>query len=193
MRHTILIAIAAAATAFASPVEDANKALMRRFYEEVWFKGNLAVADEVFAPAYKAHDPRSERGAVDEKAEAQKQIAGYWRDMADIGGKVEFQVAEGDLVTTHWVWRVRLHSGWRRMLAGVDAFELPVVQTVRISGGKVVEIWSLRDDLGMQEHLGALRMYWVEGFIIGLLAFAVAARIWRRPRPTYNEDRSEPA
>jgi predicted SnoaL-like aldol condensation-catalyzing enzyme len=36
-----------------------NKALVRKFYEEVWVKGNLDVADEVFAPDYVRHDLRA--------------------------------------------------------------------------------------------------------------------------------------
>jgi hypothetical protein len=36
-----------------------NKALVRRFYEEVWDRGNLDVADVVFAADYVRHDPRA--------------------------------------------------------------------------------------------------------------------------------------
>lgn len=35
-----------------------NKNLVRRFYEEVWNKGNLDFADEVFADNYVRHDLR---------------------------------------------------------------------------------------------------------------------------------------
>jgi predicted SnoaL-like aldol condensation-catalyzing enzyme len=35
-----------------------NKALIRRFYEEAWGKGNVNVADEVFAADYVRHDLR---------------------------------------------------------------------------------------------------------------------------------------
>jgi len=38
-------------------VED-NKALVRRFYAEVWDKGNVQVAHEVFADDYRRHDLR---------------------------------------------------------------------------------------------------------------------------------------
>jgi hypothetical protein len=34
--------------------EEANKAAVRRFYEEMWGRGNLAVADGLFAGEY--HD-----------------------------------------------------------------------------------------------------------------------------------------
>ena len=35
-----------------------NKATVRRFYEEVWGKGNVDVADEIFAQEYVRHDLR---------------------------------------------------------------------------------------------------------------------------------------
>ena len=35
-----------------------NKALVRRFYEEVWNRGNVDVAKEVFADDYVRHDVR---------------------------------------------------------------------------------------------------------------------------------------
>ena len=37
---------------------EANKALVRRFYAEVWDNGNVSVAHEVFASDYVRHDLR---------------------------------------------------------------------------------------------------------------------------------------
>ena len=34
-----------------------NKALVRRFYEEVWDRGNFEFANDVFADDYVRHDP----------------------------------------------------------------------------------------------------------------------------------------
>jgi len=160
-----------------------NKLLMRKFYEEVWFGKNFSFANQVFAPTYKAHDPREKRGPVDEKPEAQSQIAAYWHEIADVGGRIEAQMAEGDRVMTQWIWRVRMKSAWRRMLTGVDTFEVPVIQVARFQNGKIVELWNLRDDLAIDEHLGAFRLYYLEGFLLGVVAFAIGSRIWRRRRP----------
>ncbi len=47
-----------------------NKALFRRYVEEGWVKGNVEVADEVFAERYVAHQPdgsEQERGPEDVK------------------------------------------------------------------------------------------------------------------------------
>ena len=53
-----------------------NKALVRRFYEEVWDKGNLDVCDAVFAD-YVRHDLRPSESVAG--PEGQKQIAADFR------------------------------------------------------------------------------------------------------------------
>ena len=40
-----------------------NKALVRRFYEQVWNRGNVDVAAEVFAEGYVRHDLRPTQAA----------------------------------------------------------------------------------------------------------------------------------
>ena len=48
---------AASAAGTATTPEFANKAVVRRFFEEVLSDGQLAVADELFADDYAGHDP----------------------------------------------------------------------------------------------------------------------------------------
>ena len=38
---------------------EANKALVRRFYDEVWRRGNISFAEKVFADDYVRHDLRA--------------------------------------------------------------------------------------------------------------------------------------
>jgi ketosteroid isomerase-like protein len=38
-----------------SSEQEKNKALVRRYFEEVWVKGNLAAVDEFMAPDYVEH------------------------------------------------------------------------------------------------------------------------------------------
>ena len=63
--------------------EDANKALVRRLYDEVWARGNLDVADQVFAEDYERHDLRA--GDPAPGPEGQKQIAAAFRAAEDDG------------------------------------------------------------------------------------------------------------
>ena len=136
---------------------DENKALVRRFYEEVWDKGNLDVADEVFAADYVRHDPRAADPAPG--PEGQKRVAGdFRRAFPDLRFEVELIVAEGDLVAARWhAWGT--HSGpWAMVEPTGRTIDYSGVNFLRVQDGKVVEIWNHRDDLGLMEQIGA-RVY----------------------------------
>lgn len=131
-----------------------NKAIIRRFYDEVWNKGNVAVIDDIFAPDYIRHDLRP--GAPPSGPEGQKAIARLFRAaFPDIQMTLDLLIAEGDLVVGRWTtqgthtgeWAGVPPTGRRATFAGVNIF--------RIASGKVVEIWNHRDDLGLMEQLDA--------------------------------------
>ncbi len=85
-------------------MSEENKALVRRFYEEVWNKGNLDAAYDVFADEYVRHDLRP--GDVPTGPEGQKLVAGMFRDaFPDVHLSVEFMVAEADMVVARWTMR----------------------------------------------------------------------------------------
>jgi steroid delta-isomerase-like uncharacterized protein len=132
-----------------------NKALVRRFYEEVWARGNLDVADEVFAEEYARHDFRG--GEPEPGPEGQKRIAADFRAaFPDLDWHVDFLIGEGDLVAGRWT-ATGTHTGpW----AGVEPTGNPMrfsgINVFRFEDGKVAEIWNHRDDLGLMQQLGAL-------------------------------------
>ena len=135
-------------------MSEENKALVRRFYEEVWNKGNLDAAYDFFAHDYVRHDLRP--GDAPRGPEGQKLIAGMFRTaFPDVHLSVQFMVAEADMVVARWTMEGTHQGAWggipptgkRMSFAGVNIF--------RLSEGKVVEIWNHRDDLGLMEQLGA--------------------------------------
>jgi steroid delta-isomerase-like uncharacterized protein len=134
--------------------EDSNRALVRRFYEEVWAKGNLDVADELFADDYVRHDLRA--GDPTPGPEGQKEIAAAFRTaFPDLTWEIDFLLADGDFVAGRWT-ATGTHLGpW----AGVEPTGRPMsfsgINVFRFSGGRVVEIWNHRDDLGLRQQLGA--------------------------------------
>jgi len=134
--------------------EDSNRALVRRFYEEVWAKGNLDVADELFADDYVRHDLRA--GDPTPGPEGQKDIAAAFRTaFPDLRWEIDFLLADGDFVAGRWT-ATGTHLGpW----AGVEPTGRPMsfsgINVFRFSGGRVVEIWNHRDDLGLRQQLGA--------------------------------------
>ena len=78
-----------------------NKAMARRWSEELWSRGNLAVADEIIAADYQRHDPGDPfpaRGPEDVK-----RIVTMLRSMLpDFHIEVEAMMAEGDFVVSRY-------------------------------------------------------------------------------------------
>src|SRR5215475_15587254 len=74
-----------------------NKHTARRWSEELWSRGDLAVADEIVAPEYERHDPGDPfpaRGPEDVK-----RIVTMLRTMLpDLNIQIEAQVAEREQI-----------------------------------------------------------------------------------------------
>jgi steroid delta-isomerase-like uncharacterized protein len=135
-----------------------NKDLIRRFYEEVWDRGNLDVCDEVFASDYVRHDFRSSEPVPG--PEGQKQIAADFRAaFPDLHVVVDLLVAEDDYVVGRWT-ATGTHSGrWGTVEPTGRRVRFSAANIFRFDGGKVVEIWNHRDDLGLREQLGGAGIY----------------------------------
>lgn len=132
----------------------ANKRLVKRFYEEVWARGNVEFAKQVFADDYVRHDLRSTQAAPGPLGQAQ--IARAFREaFPDLQWRIDLLVAEGDLVAARWTasgthtgaWAGIAPTGQRAEFCGVNIFRFG-------PAGKVIEIWNHRDDLGLNKQLG---------------------------------------
>ena len=129
-----------------------NKAIDRRFTEEVWNQGNLAVVDELMSADYDGHDPAMPAGS-----EGLKQFVLMYRSaFPDVHLTIEDQIAEGDTVVSRWTAR-GTHKG---ELMGIPPTGKQVTVTgmniERIANGKFVEGWSNYDTLGMLQQLGVV-------------------------------------
>jgi steroid delta-isomerase-like uncharacterized protein len=120
----------------------------------VWRKGNVDVADDVFARDYVRHDLRATGAAPG--PEGQKQIARAFRAaFPDLTFDVEIVIAEGEYVAARWT-ASGTHTGrWGNVDATGRVVTLSGVNIFRFESGRVAEIWNHRDDLGLQEQLDA--------------------------------------
>jgi steroid delta-isomerase-like uncharacterized protein len=139
--------------------EEENKALVRKFFEEVWNNRNLDYLDEVYSPDFVLHalwQNTSAGGAIEASGtEPAKQVIGGWFEgFPDIKVTVEDQVAEGDLVGS----RHSSHGTHTNTFMGMPATGKEATVTgmtvTRIADGRIVEAWTSWDALGMFEQLG---------------------------------------
>jgi steroid delta-isomerase-like uncharacterized protein len=133
---------------------DENKVLVRRFYEEVWDRGNTGFAFEVFADDYVRHDFRATDPLPGPAG--QQQIADDFRAaFPDLRVTVDVIVGENDFVVGRWT-ATGTHTGrWGGLEPTGRQIAFSAANIFRFENGKVVEIWNHRDDLGLQEQLGA--------------------------------------
>jgi len=132
-----------------------NKALARRWTEELWGRGDLKVADEIIASDYLRHDPGDPfpaRGPEDVK-----RIVTMLRSMLpDFTIELESMVAEGDLVVSRYTATATDTVGYMGMPPTGKVVRTPAIQMFRFANGKIVESWAARDDLGTLRQLGHL-------------------------------------
>src|SRR5262245_9766381 len=134
---------------------DQNKMLVHRFYEEVWMKGNLAVADEVFAANPIRHDPALP--TTESSPDQQKQNAASFRGgFPDFQMTIDLMAAEANLVIARWTIRGTHAGQWSRVPVPPTGKKIAFsgVNIFRLESGKIVEIWNHRDDLSLMQQLG---------------------------------------
>ncbi len=128
-----------------------NKAMVRRFLDEVWNKGNLAVADEIFHP--QATSPSAPQ--LPPGPEAVKILATMFRQaMPDYHIEIIELLADGDQVLV-WFTQSGTQQG---ELMGIPASGKKAtwgeIGILRFAGGQVVESWYNVDMLGLMQQLG---------------------------------------
>lgn len=133
---------------------ESNKELIRRFYDEVWNKGNVDFAFEVFAADYVRHDLRP--GNPPTGPEGQKQIAADFRAaFPNVTMTLDLMLGESEMVAARWTMQGTNTAQWGNEPPTGKFVKFSGVNIFRIENGKVVEIWNHRDDLGMMQQLGA--------------------------------------
>lgn len=130
-----------------------NKQLARYIFEEIENKGNLAVADEIFANDFVNHTPFGNMHGP----EGAKQFATMLRTaFPDLHINIEDQIAEGDKVASRWT-AIGTHQGTFQGLPPTGRpIEITGMVITRIANGKIVEQWGNPDLLSMMQQLGAI-------------------------------------
>ncbi len=131
-----------------------NRAMVRRFVDEVWNQQKLGVMDELFAADVISHNPPIEYLYGRSNLTVLKQgVTDYLTAYPDLKVTLEDTVAEGAVVSARWTLKAT-HLG---PLMGIAATGKPVTFTgvtmYRFADGKIVELWWAWDTMGMMRQI----------------------------------------
>ncbi len=135
---------------------ESNKAVARRFLEEVFGQGKLAVADEIVAPDHVDRGPGALPG-LPPGPEGSKMIVTVYRNaFPDIQFTIDEQIAEGDKVVTRWTGFGTHKGGLAGFPPTGKSATVTGIGVDRIVNGKIVESWGVFDQFGMLQQLGVI-------------------------------------
>ncbi|MEL7271524.1 MAG: nuclear transport factor 2 family protein [Bacteroidota bacterium] len=144
-------------------VEEINKEIARNFYQDLWFTNNTDKYADYVAEEYVVHDIGDRKG-VTEPAIEQKIIADRFWEGGSWDSRIDYQIAEGNLVATRWTANYQADSFMAKVMFGTSS--IPIINVFRIKDGKIVEIWNHRHDIDTNVPLVFIGG---KGFLLGLL------------------------
>src|SRR5213596_1528651 len=137
---------------FASSLQEQNKAIARRAFEEILSHGRFEVAEQLYAKDFVNHGIHRTASLEEDQAA----LKGWHQAFSDIVVSPEKLIAEGDLVTIYWIARGTNTGAGNGLPATGKKVELAGITIWRILDGKIKEEWSAFDQLSMMQQLGLL-------------------------------------
>lgn len=130
-------------------MSEQNKALLRRFYQEVMEKGNIAAVDQFVDPKYVEHNPVPGQAPG---IEGLKQVfTMFLAAFANPRITVEDMVAEGDKVVSRYTGRATHKGEFMGIAPTGKEVTFNGIEIARIAGGKLVEHWEIMDMSGLMQ------------------------------------------
>ena len=134
-------------------VTERNKAVIRRYVEEVQNKKNWAVYDELHDPEFFNHS--APPGMTDREG-SQQYLAGFLNGFPDSQFTIDDMIAEGDLVVTKKTFTGTHEGDFAGIPSTGKRVTLQFVDIMRLRDGRIVEHWLSMDQLSFMQQLGAI-------------------------------------
>jgi steroid delta-isomerase-like uncharacterized protein len=147
-----LVPLLMAGQLFASTLQEQNKDIAKRTFEEILSRGHYELAQQLYAKDFVNHGIHS--NATFE--EDQTALKGWHAAFPDVVITPEKLIAEDDLVTIYWIARGTNTGTGNGLPATGKRAELAGITIWRIIDGKIKEEWSAFDQLSMLRQLGLL-------------------------------------
>jgi steroid delta-isomerase-like uncharacterized protein len=134
---------------------EANKELLRRWWEALSQGNAVEVVDDFYAADYVLHDP-SQPEPVRGLEGVRAFIGAITTGFPDMKTTIEDLLAEGDKVIQRVTARGTHQGEFQGIPATGKPVEIWVMVISRIANNKIVEEWQLADTLSMLQQLGVI-------------------------------------
>ncbi len=132
---------------------DENKAIVRRFIDEIFVQGRKETVDELLADDFVAHTwPSTGHPKDDLKAAIDRTSKG----LADPRFTIDDLIAEGDQVAARLTTGATQVGEFMGLPPSGKSYTIEEIHWFRLRDGKVVEHWHQMDQMGLMKQLGAM-------------------------------------
>jgi steroid delta-isomerase-like uncharacterized protein len=133
-----------------------NKALVRRYFEELWSQGKLDVADEIISPDFTLTNPNLPQPV--RGVEGVKQVVTRFRTaFPDLQVAVERLVAEEDTVVARNTARGTHHATFQNIPPTGKRIAYASIGIFEVAEGKIASVFVINDTLGLLQQLGTIQ------------------------------------
>jgi predicted ester cyclase len=131
-------------------VSEANKSLVRHFFEGIFNEGDLEVVHEHLAPDYVDHSPFSSEAPGPEGFKRRMEML---RQSLAVRMTLHDLIAERDLVAFRWTMEGKHVGEFAGIAPTGRTVSLTGLNLERVADGKIVEHWSEYDRLALVEQV----------------------------------------
>ena len=136
-------------------LQDDSRAVVRRFFAELWNKGDLSLADELVDMDAVNHDPAGP--ALGMGPEATKRLVTIYRKaFPDLILQTEHLIADKDTVAIRWVLSGTHQGEFFGTAPTGKPVQLDGISILQIHRGKIAEVFTHWDTLGLIKQMGSL-------------------------------------
>ena len=129
-----------------------NKAIVRRFYEEVWNKRRLEVVDELISPSHALNDPIVSGSQTGPELYKQR-VGELTNSFPDLRFTIEDMIAEKGKVVASWTFSGTHKGEFMDIPASGRKVSVEGITIHHITNGKILDSYARWDALGLIRKL----------------------------------------
>ncbi len=131
-----------------------NKAVVLRFIEDVWGKGNLNIVDELIANNHVHHLTRRDVHGPDG---VKQLVSGFRAFLPDVEICIEALIGEDNKVVVYFNFQGTDVGGYMGKAPSGNSVSYKGIDIFRLVDNKIIERWGMIDTVSMLYQIGAIQ------------------------------------